>query len=1377
MRNKVLILLTILFSPCLFVDCVKGQIQPLNFRHLTVDNGLSHTDAKDIKQDRSGFIWIATLYGLDRYDGYSIKQYYNNVDLPNNAFKNRIWSLYPDEDGKIWLATEAGIECFDSKKEKFLTINDSKRNAYKVRHTNIIKLKNNRIFTLSNNKPNLYKINNSKLLKLNIQIPNVKFNNAIENGAGDIWLVSDRSIWLLDLNNKLKKISDIVDEEASRYYISKIYRTNTHLILVDHNKILVFDNLLSTKFSRIKSIKQIEIRSVSSILDVVQDHRGNYWVSTSNGLFLYSNTFKLLKRITAEHVIDGLTTNRTETLFIDRSQCLWIGTFGGGINYLDLNAKLFYKVQHSPGSSNTLSGNHIRAVLEENKSSLWIGTNENGLDHYNPITGQFTHFNNSTNPSLDRQAINALAIDKDGLLWIGTEKGIRVLNKNRTKFINLPNSSKFPNYQIESLSIDYYGNIWFGSIEGNFGSIYKSASGYITKIFGASHSIYADPDQPQIFASTVNGIKHILIDSKGSIQREYRYGSTNEPGSLTSNYVWPIKKHTDSTLWIGTIGGGLNFVKLLPNGKYKAQNYRYTLNAFNDVECIELDTKGNVWIGGRGLGVLNQKTNRITVYDKNDGLQSNSFKVGASCTGEDGRLYFGGINGLNYFFPDSIKVNQILSHSRFTDLSINNKICEIGEVGKPLQTSVAYSKAAHLSYLENNFVISFSAMHFANPIKCQYRYKLVGFDKDWKYTNGNNPSAKYSNLDYNNYRFVLQSSNNDGKWSPTQSSLNISISPPWWKSTALKTFYIIILCLGLIGAYIYQAKILTLKSELRVKELEERKREEIHQHREELYQQQLEFFTNVSHEFRTPLTLILGPLEALVKHSGESAYQRSYELMYRNAKRLVNLINELMNFRKVSESTIHLRVIQFDLADFVDAMHEEFNDLAKKKNILFETKRPTNEAISWVDPQIIEKIIFNLLTNSFKYTDPHGEVTFEVFDDKELFKPQYANEYKITNDFRASSYVYFKITDTGVGISNESIGQIFDRYFRVSKENIGSGIGLSLVKSLTVLHKGDLYVYSEENKGTQIIIAIPNKKDDYLEEELNTNNSTNTSINLEKIDKDVEYNDSAQSVFQPIEPIYEGSYHILIVEDNHELRDFLKNTLSRYYRVSDASNGEIGLQKALESSPDLIISDVMMPVMNGIEFCRHVKGNLEISHIPFVLLSAQDELESKLDGMRSGADYYFSKPLSVDLLIISIKSIFEQRQKLKIRYTQDHYSEAIALVHNDKDKDFLNKLINIIEVNMHDSDLDVDFLCQNLYTSRTKLYQKINAVTGQSIGEFIRTVRLKKAAHIMTHEDVTLNEVINRIGIQSISYFSRAFKKEFGESPSQFIKKLKNTGD
>ena len=1374
----------ILLIACCFLPGITfSQSYPYKFNYLTVDEGLSHTDANDIIQDKHGYIWVATYFGINRYDGHEIKKYYNDNEPINNAFKNRVRCLYADDEDKIWLGTEAGLQCFNPKTESYSDFPDLKKYTTPP-FSKLIKPAGNLLYGLTGNLIKLYLITENTVVEQSISQPaGLEFSDIAADKNGTLYLSSNKGVYTLDKNKKFRYVPI---EGLPSLYLSRLYFNKQNNLLVANetnifltatkpgvNQSATAENLLVSE--RFTGLADIHIK------DILQSIKGDYWLNIGSGLVRLNQKLNLIQIIDNKSSQHSLNSKSISRAFIDRSQCLWAGTFGGGVNYCDLNQKLFYTLQHDPQNPNSLSGNHIRSVLAEG-NNVWIGTTANGLNRYNLQSKSFTFYNStSTSVRLKNDEVSALTFDNNHNLWIGTGAGIQILKSGENELLRPPGYEQFPNYTVETLVKDCYGNIWFGNHMNNFGVIWKDKqNNYRVKYYDEGYFILADERKPQLFISSTGGLKRLIIDREGNVSKTFHYKASAKANSLSSDYTYPICKQNDSTYWIGTIGGGLNRLLLGKNDQaYKIESFTDKYGIFNDVESMEIDHSGNIWMGGNGLENLNLRAGKLIRYDKNDGLQGNSFKVGSSFKGTDGRLYFGGINGLNYFYPDQIKSSAITALPVFTNILINNQAPEYDNSDSKnyIEEAITYSKKLTLNYLQNNFVISFSSMDFANPLKCKYRYKLIGFDKEWRFTDGENPTAAYSNLDYNAYKFILQATNIDGIWSKNQAEIAIEITPPWWKSTVAKTVYWLLVLTALSGIYIYQARWYRLKREIAISAVNERKREEMHQQRAELYQQQLQFFTNISHEFRTPLTLILGPLENLMSQNTNMALSNSYQLMLRNTKRLMNLISELMNFKKAADSIIKLKVQPVLLHQFCKDLAFEFQNLAVGKDMNFRmTDHTEKEADAFLtgpfDVRILEKILLNLLNNAFKYTNPGGDISFEIFTDLHQFNPSFETEFQLLNkNHRAGKYIYFRVADSGIGISSESITKIFDRYYRISKDHLGSGVGLALVKSLTELHKGDIYVYSERHKGTEIIIGIPLGEENYTESE-KTVSGTDLEPQLEVIDNSVLIPLAIDDNDKHPENL-KSQKRILLVDDNYELRSFFKQTFDKHYHIYEAADGNEGLEIAAEKVPDLIISDVMMPVMNGIEFCKLVKERFETSHIPFIILSAKDALDSKIEGMESGADFYFGKPLSMDLLLLTVHNIFEQAEKLKHRYTNDYLAEATELVHTEKDKEFLQKLLNLIEENIEDPDLDVDFLCTHLYISRTKLYQKIKSISDQSVGEFIRTIRLKKAIQIMTHEDITMNEVVDRIGLQSSSNFSRAFKKEYGKSPVQFMQALK----
>jgi signal transduction histidine kinase/DNA-binding response OmpR family regulator/ligand-binding sensor domain-containing protein len=1369
------VIYAVIFTLTLFPRLIKAQSSQFRFKHLTVDEGLSHTDANYIAQDSKGFIWIATYFGLNRYDGYTVKKFYNNNEPVNNAFKNRIRCLFAGDRNQIWLGTEGGIQRFDPGTESYIDYHLTGTASFTAEK---IWMPDGRmVYILAGGRLLKFQVNGHALVlcSTNITEANTIYDfNPIS--ADKLLVATKKGVRILNLQGAALKVSFDRLLPISIQCLFTDHQNNLILAGKDH----IYSAMRQTGGRPYVITDSVSVPGHNSVTQIAQDATGDFWVQASPVILRLDRKLKLKQVIKAGQSSYDLNSASLSGILIDRSQCLWVATFGKGVNYCDLNQKQFHTLQHNPENVNSLSGNYVRSVLAE-KHTLWIGTMDHGLNRYGIASQTFSHFT-STSPQLKLKSDNALslAMDKKKRLWIGSYAGIQIIDPVTLRDCPLIGEKEFPHFMIETLAEDCFGNMWFGNHTNPFGVIWKDDhNAYHVRYLGEGYFILPDKNKPEIIVSSTHGLDRYQIHRYGQILKTISYRANGTKNFLSSNYTYPISKQNDSVYWIGTIGGGLNRLTLLSKNRYHIEQYNRKFDIFKDVEAMETDQQGNVWMGGNGLEFLNLSKRTLVKFNKNDGLQGNSFKVGSSFKGEDGKLYFGGIDGLTFFDPKEIVMNKIPAKPIITDILINN---EHSVYAKGHQSSTASTEALmngnllSFNYLQNNFVISFSAMHFANALKCRYRYKLVGYDKSWIYTDGSKPSAFYSNLDYNDYKFVVQATNNDGLWSRDEAALSLTITPPWWKSTPAKTGYAVLFLSILAGIYVYQARWYRLKNDLAVRQVDEARREEIHRHREELYQQQLMFFTNISHEFRTPLTLIIGPLEALIRKNEDSMLQSSYQMMLKNARRLINLITELMNFKKIADSVIKLRVHQSNIKEFCEGIVAEFEDIAEAKQISLHFEDITRPELvagtrGLFDIQILEKILYNLLNNAFKYTNEGGTVSFKIFSDLNQFKPEFKNQFKLLNeDYTAENYIYFLVADSGIGISEESISEIFDRYYRVNNNHLGSGIGLALVKSLTQLHKGNIYVYSEKTRGTEIIIAIPWGEKNYTAEE--KIGAADQSAQLEMVDQSVFTSATPENKTLP-DNLRRKLKTILIVDDNQELRLFLSQVLEKEYRIVEAENGQTAIDITLREMPDLIISDVMMPLMNGIEFCKSIKERFETRHLPLILLSAKDGLDTKIAGMESGADFYFAKPLSIELLLLTIHNILLRYSVLKEIYTNNYLSEATELVSSEKDKEFMKKLLNIIEENIEDSELDVDFLCRHIYISRTKLYQKIKSISDQSVAEFIRTVRLKRSIYIMTHEDITMSEVADRVGLQSSSNFSRAFKKEYGKSPMQFMQSFK----
>ncbi|HLP37673.1 hybrid sensor histidine kinase/response regulator transcription factor [Lacibacter sp.] len=1375
----------------------KSSAQQVNyrFRHLTVDNGLSHTDATSIVQDDNGFVWIGTYSGLNRFDGYSTKVYYNNV-VNRAAYLNRIADIALCKNNYLWLATEGGLAVFKTSTlsyQKLLATDDETAVAL-LQPLQKIAVAGNRLFAVNQNTVQLFNTSGEfSITKLKTQYTITgTFLGMRTDEKENLWVNHTNGLLVILKNGDSKSIS-FTDPGANTITATYI-NAKGELFICNSRGVYVFNvqkqnSLLTTKTSRIavQTSELIPLTSFPSAFplpnNMRQDKRGDFWFSTAGGLWQYNT------RIAAfypyrfnEFERTSISSNSVNSVFIDRSECLWLTTFGGGVNLTDLQQKPFQLLQRIPNSSNTLSGNYIRAILEDEKGNIWIGTRNNGLNYYDFNTKKNQQYH-PTNSGLQSDNIRSLVKDHQNRMWIGTESGISIRYPdgsfdNLKGAINTPGSFVSGNYF--ALAVDKFGQVWGGTWNAGLSRIdYKGKNNYtVEHITTASKKgllsdrvtfIYTDDQRPEVLVGTDHGLNHIFLHSDGTIASIKNYHASNG-NQLSSEFVWPVLRQGDSVIWTGTLGGGLNKIRLQKDGSYIITTINdNSTQAIRDIEGMLMDEQGNLWLAGKLLAMYNPAKNSFIYYDVNDGLQGNSFKIGAAHKGASGRMYFGGINGLSFFYPSAIANNQREPSVSFTELLINGEVVQPGH--EAFREAVSSSQKLIFEASQNNFSIQFSAMHYANPERCKYRYQLKGYDRNWIYTDASNRFATYSNLDYGNYTLRVEAANSDGVWTGKGKELSIKLLAPWWKTTLAKIAYIILLGFIIYIIWSYQHSWFDLKRKLQFRELEEKKQEEMHQ-------MKLQFFTNISHEFRTPLTLILGPTEKMLHNETSKEEQFNFlRLIYSNTRRLLGLTNELMDFRKVETDNMKLRVVKGDLGNFVKSISTEFRELASEKNITFSIKTPEVNTGLYFDPNIMEKVLVNLIANAFKYTDSNGTVEVEVLQSIHEFKPKYKNHVVIPSSVSEQEMAWIRVTDSGIGITANSIENIFDRYFRVNttgrEKHLGSGVGLALVKSLIELHKGALHVYSQRNEGTEFLVGIALNTKPYTSLEISDDEDfqidfENLQYTIDWIEADSQNN---TKLTRPVKDKKNDTQikRVLIVEDNSEMRRFLSDSLGNDYEVLEAGDGAEGLKKAKEFFPDLIISDLMMPEMDGNELCAAVRSDIDISHIPFILITAKSSVDTHLEGLESGADIYFPKPFSLRLLQVTIRNLFEQRDKLKAKYNQDVFAEARELVNSDRDKEFLDELIGIIESNMEDEELDVDMICRKIGMSRTKLYGKVKGVTGQPIGEFIRLLRLKRAAKILVSEDISVQEVMFKVGIQSQSYFTKSFKKEFGKTPSQFV--------
>lgn len=1369
---------------------VFAQQPSISFKHIQNEQGLSNSTIECIFQDSRGFLWFGTRDGLNRYDGYQLTVYRYDPKIPGSISDNYIKTIGEDSNKVLWIGTSNGLNRFDEKNQQFTRFKHDAANPH--------------------------------------SLPNNQVNTLFKDRSGKLWAgtAAGGLTFIRTGGTGFDRFS--LEQPGPGEAVQVIYEDTKHNIWIGTERHLYLYNPKQD----ISQIYPLTIPGESfSIHAIHEDQEGNVWIGTEDdGLFVINLVRKQTTRFRHSKTDPfSLGSNQVRCITSDNQGNIWIGSINGGLQLFNPPANNFWRYQYEEGNPSSLSQRTVSALLEDNQGNLWIGTHRGGINLYTPGTEKFRLYRQTlSNNSLSYNDVKAFFEDSQGNVWIGTDGGgLNRLNKNRNQFThyryNPYDAGSIGSNEVLNVIEDSEGNLWAGTWGGGLNLLNKS-SGRFTRFThdpadpGSISSNYVqqvyEDKQRQLWVATYYGGLH-LFDRK---TKKFTRITQDPEGKtkLTGNNIVSLREDATGNLWIGTDDGGLNcydpvnrrFSHYFTNedklpdlrviftdskhrlwigqvGLYLFDPVRKSFSLFTDkaglgtefIKGITEDKNGNFWIAtSNGITRFHPDTKEFKKYNTGDGLQGLEFEANAYLQTKSGEMFFGGINGFNSFYPAQIRANNFLPPVYLTGLQVFNQTI-LPEKKGPLQEDISFAKSISLSYDQSAFSISFAALNYTASENNQYAYKLDGWDRDWNYV-GHERKATYTNLDPGTYTFHVKAANNDGIWNEQGASIDIVIHPPFWNTWWFKTLLVGLLFYGVLAWYHFRQR-------QQLHRLEEQKKEELHR-------LQLQLFTNISHEFRTPLSLILGSLELLQKESPRSASNHHYKIIFRNINRLTGLINELMDFRKVESGALELKVMPGNIGLFLRELADEFSELAIQKNIHFNVQIPEGLPAAWFDRQVLEKIVLNLVSNSFKYTSDGGQITLEIMTSMASFKPSFGNELLLPGDYKPAESLYIRVADNGIGISKESIRHLFERYYKISESHLGSGIGLAFVKSLTQLHKGGIEVYSERGEGTEIIISIPVGEADYTATEQWEQNHEEAGVRLESIHYKYEQQlpavdrDAATAQQQAALPSASDNYPssipadnngqkpvILLVEDSDELRNFLKDNLQQQYAIAEAANGQEALNYLQDSFPDLIISDVMMPVMDGIELCRAVKDNIETSHLPFLILTSRDSLDAQLEGVGSGADFYFAKPISVDLLQLTIRNILEQRLKLKERYAQDQFAEARDMVHSTKEKAFMDQLLAIITDQLTNPDMDVDYICQQAGMSRTKLYQKIKSITGQSIGEFVRSVRLRQAVKIMTEEDVPLTEVTYRVGIQTQSYFTKAFKKEFGKTPSQFLQELK----
>jgi signal transduction histidine kinase/ligand-binding sensor domain-containing protein/DNA-binding response OmpR family regulator len=1346
-----------LFLVILFL-VIHSQVQAeIKFRHLTVQDGLSRGWVKCITQDHQGYLWVGTADGLNKYDGVSFTVYKHITGNYNSLNHNNINVVFEDSKKRLWVGTHGGLNLYDRDKNEFVPL--SIINNY---ISCIYEFGDGRL--LIGSPGGLYVLETEKL-KVRQIYNNIDIFSFLKDKRGNFWLSSFNGLMLLDtitFSVRLFEPDPKNNQSISEKFVRSLFEDSKGRIWVGTQSkgvcLMRYEKPESPVFKNfIPDPNNPKTITEGAVLCFSEDEKGNIWVGIENGgLNIFSVHDEFNESITITHLLhnpidkQSLSNNSIHALFRDNQNTMWVGTYGNALSYHNLLLQKFSHFNYLPGNEGGVNNNQVNTFLEE-EDYLWIGT-ENGISRKNKKTNKWDYFTYSASDpnSLSSNAVWSIFRDSKKNLWVGTwAGGLHLFNEKQQNFIrysyNESDSSGIGGNNVYQIIEDRDGDLWFALMRGGLNKYNHSTRKFtrfrellnLNSISSNWVNAVMESSDGKIWISTTEAID--VYDKRKNWFHTYTNDTAN---SKTISYNGGICFFEDSkkNIWIGT-SNGLNLYNKNENNFVHYQQLHGL--AGNVIESISEDNKGNLWLATNNG--ISKFLNAIDLPDKpvfenfdvSDGLQGNEFNSRAVFKNTKGQMYFGGNNGYNVFNPDDIHDNpssepQIV----FTNLLVFNKPVVPGSDKSPIQSDINIAREIILSREQSVFTIEFAALSFVAPEKNQYAFYLEGFEKEWNYV-GTQRSATYTNLDPGKYLFKVKASNENGIWNDKGLSIVVEVLPAWWESTLAKIFYVL---LFIIAIYFFRKHTIisvNLKNELWKDHIEKEKSKE-------LDQLKMEFFTNISHELRTPLTLIAGPAKNL-KVIPESA--DGLTIINKNIDKLKNLVDQILDFGKIENNMMKFYPKELEIVAFVQRCITDFLGLIEQKNIRFGLSSNLLQCVAEIDEDKMEKIIANLISNAIKNTPENGKIDISL---------NYNNE---------QSKLFFEVADTGRGISDKEIDFIFDRYFTSSSSKTyvpGTGIGLNLTRKFVEMHGGNIGVKSEEGKGSIFTVEIPVDAKNLIWDDVKTINETLST------DSNIEVDLSAENLTH--------LYTVLVIDDNQEMCDYIGSVLSCEFNVIKETNPLNSIRQIIRTLPDVIISDVMMPGIDGFELCAKIKGDKRFSHIPVVLLTAKATLHDHISGFEMGADDYVYKPFDGDLLKARVRNLILRQQLLRQHFIGTNGIVNHDLKANALDKTFIDEILDTIKNQYHNPEFNVNNIIEDIGMSRSIFYKKFKALSDQSVNDLINNFRLKRAEELLLLGDEPVSDIAYKTGFSDPAYFSRVFKKKYDLSPSEF--KLKaGTGD
>ncbi|MFA9392931.1 MAG: two-component regulator propeller domain-containing protein [Prolixibacteraceae bacterium] len=1340
-----------------FAASTKGA-DKLKFNYLTTSDGLSNNYVTDVLEDDNGFLWFSTSDGLNKWNGYELEIFKNNPEDTNSLSSNFIITLDQDFNNNIWIGTnQAGLVRYNLSNEKFYRYISQLSIANAVQSTYIRKIvvsADSVVWVATDLGLSMYQpeTDDFKRIRFDSNSSQEIINNIVVQQNGNVVFQTSSGVFTYDIHQKTFSRFELNGLDGWDIQNVPLCFASNHQLWIGAETGLVKYDLKSGKYAIYKH-HVTNSRSISSQVFscIFEDSKQNIWIGTKDGgLNQYNSSSDDFSNYRAGTFNGAYLSNNIITqIYEDHYQNIWLATQEGGLTYFNANEIVFQFYDHQPNESQSLLNNKVSAFTQDENGNIWIGTGSGGLHQFDAENGKFERY--QLNTEIVSPSILGLFSAHEELYVAGWGVGLQVFDVPSKQFKKIKSpESQWPNsipLNIKGMGTDKQGNIWLANHTSDGLFVYDPSTGRIYNSLNPgpfNAQILSVPYAVDMFQDFKNRIWIIsytglyLFDGQ---YHQYKY-SAIESNSIRSNYIYTIFQSADSSIWIGHTNG---LEKLLEaDGQIRFEHYSENYHLPDNVKGILEDNNNHLWLSSnQGLAMFNPKSKEQRLFQINKEVPGQEFFERACLKSNAGDLYFGTTNGFYKFNPDSLHLGNDEPKIFLTNFKIFNEKQKVGAEGSPLTHTMSETTEVVLKY--NQSVISFEyvALSLDKPGKVEYAYQMEGINRDWNFV-GDKRFANYTNLSPGEYVFKVRTSSGSQLSQNNEASIKIIITPPFWRTTWAYIVYIVSF-LGLF--FLLQLAVINRVKLINDLKVEKLKIENV----QETNLMKLRFFTNISHEFRTPLTLIKAPIEKLI-HDGNDMKQEDrsyhYDLIFNSTQKMLKMVNQLMDYRKLEAGSLVLEPSVGDLIAFCKKTVDNFNYLAAQKRINYNFITEIEKLFIAFDPDKLDKVLSNVLANAFKNTPDEGTIEFIIHEDKNT------NEANIHQ-------VELLIRDTGFGIPEKDLPHIFERFYMVSHSQSnavqGTGIGLTLAKELIELHKGTISVKSEENKGTEFIIHLPVS-------EVSKNHAH--TAELEAVDEQVNVvefkNDVAES---------QKKHCILVVEDDEELAAFIKHELNAYYQVILANNGKDGLQKVKSEKPDLVLSDVMMPEMDGIELCRNIKNNEQTSHIPVILLTARYAQEKELEGFESGADAYVLKPFNLSILMSQVSNLLNVRKEIieKFRNGTSLFFDDEAL--ESKEQKLMQEIINLVIENISEEKINANFIADKMHMSRSLVYIKIEALTGQTVNEFIRNIRLKKAIQLLKQQEATITEVAYAVGFSSQSYFTRSFVKQFGSSPKEYQKK------